>query len=380
MISNELQKFAKTLSPINSVWIEDFPDTVMGYANSLSYRSNGIISCKVFDSPLSARKFIRNENPSFYILDIKLGTNSDGIVYAQNIRKQSLSVPIAIVSSFISEYYKRIQNIRNLSAFHDRTKLTGKEFRLFSSLVNQLSISNRVLQHLNGLSIRWEDFYYSDYQDLILESHYNLFLPIALSQFRKQAVQWVAFVGDEIVDGSKNLRDMPDYEKKLKMAEKYKKVPYIYTRPIISEEGITSEETGLDGLLLDQYPKTIMQVEQKIANADFDSGTNQTIVSDQITAPDIGSSFMRGDHLGEPYKYTINQRNISFASDNGKNSIGPFKMPVAIVKNWKSSPWIIINNKREALLGRDIFLIDSIELNIKSTKNPKGVLTTIKKS
>ena len=59
--------------------------------------------------------------------------------------------------------------------------------------------------------------------------------------------------------------------------------------------------------------------------------------------------------------------------------IGPFKMPIAIIRDWHNSPWIIINPERGGLIGRDIFTIDAINVNITSDKDRTCVKTYISK-
>jgi hypothetical protein len=58
-------------------------------------------------------------------------------------------------------------------------------------------------------------------------------------------------------------------------------------------------------------------------------------------------------------------------------STGPISMPVAIINDWKGSPWVKINPRRTGLIGRDVFAMESLSVQINSTAGRKGVTTKI---
>lgn len=359
------------------IWVEDNPDFIQGWVNSIKRKTKQRLDIKIVENS-QALETIINEDPMAFVFDIKLGKGPDGITLAKRIRQKNKIIPIRFVSTYLNEYKERLKEVDNLSGIYDRDDLEDEKFSSFWQELANDAYSYETYFYKKVADITWNEFVNSTSQktqEEIVYAHARLFTKLAMSIMKNREWSWVAFCGERIVGGSKFMNKFPTLEEKKKLSNKHSGFVFVYAQPIVSEE------SGGDVRLLGYYPKIQIKIGDKVALANFDTGTNRTLLSDRLTTPDPGSIPCKQFHLGRPYEYFTNQRSLSLHSYNEPSEfVGPVNMPVAIVKDWdgENSPWNIVNPEREALLGRDVFAIDRIIIQIVSTSE-LSVSTTIAK-
>ena len=368
----QIAKLASKLGNVAAIWIENRPDLVEGYINSIRRYSNHSIDLHVATNHSKAEELADDLTPSGYVLDIKLSGDVDGITIAKRIRQRNRVIPIEFVTSYKNEYQRRLKEVDNVGGVYDRLSLKDELFDGFKKTLTEQLFSYRIYTHFDLENMTWLAFVKHPHREEIARAHSYLFSRMARTVMLNRSWNWVVICGDKSVTGGKSLSRFPSFEDKKELARKHGAVPFVYSRPIISEEG------GSLGALLDQYPKAIIGINGRQVLANIDTGTNQTMISDHVTDPEPGSVPEKGVHLGKRFEYYINKRSVTLQSvKNGKQSVGPIMMPVAIIDDWKTSPWIKINPRRGALVGRDIFAVESLSLQITSSAGRRGVSTTI---
>jgi len=358
---------------VSGLWLENKPDLVQGWINTFKRSSNPALELRGARDVREARERIEEECQSVYVVDIKLDREVDGITFARRVRRLDSLVPLYFVSSYLSEYESRLAGVPNVFGVHDRIDLRDECFQEFRADVIESGFAYAILKEYEVLLRDWESFVADDHRKAFATAHSMIFGRKVRRTLLRRGWVWGAVCGRRVVTGSKNLSTFPGLEEKRAIARRYGKVPFIYTRPVVSEEGSLN-------VYLDHYPRLMLDVAGSEALADLDTGTNQTLVSDEVTEPDVVSVPERGRHLGKPYSYSVNRRMVKVRSSKvGGGSIGPLAMPVAIVADWRRSPWIILNPTRQALVGRDLFATARVDLRILSQGQRGRVETVIAK-
>jgi CheY-like chemotaxis protein len=348
------------------MWLEDKPNLVEGLANVMRRDDHAPVNVKLYESSEVAKKDIWAFKPDLVLVDLRLEQKIDGIAFIRHVRKQNPVLPVRVVSSFIRDYETQLKSLPNLTGVHDRLTLDGEVGMKFlrtakidayvNSAARSLQISNLRLADLNNAP---------DYREF-LRFHWRLFGKIAIEAIATQNLAWVAICGDDIVETGNGMETFPDDGELDRLDQKYQKAPFAYARPVISEE------SGA-GLLLEQYPECQIKV-HTWGKANFDTGTNQTLVSEDLCAGSV-SGLQHNEHQGQRYEYGFRRESITLrcADSETVEDIGPFNMAVAVVFDWLESPWVAVNPDRSALLGRDIFKGRDISIQLSSTRNPGTV-------
>lgn len=371
---DKLVNFASGLGSIKVYWVDDKPETVDSYAKTINKYFKRKIECHVLEDLIISKRQFSKIEPCFISFDIKLADNEvDGITKVNRVRYIEPTIPLNIVSSFLSEYKKRLKPLEGGLDIFDKGQLKGIVFKKYMDSIKVKASSYKVINHYNATNLSWNDFCDNDNQEYIYEAHLNLFYSFAMNLMKSKSLDWICFVGHEVVDGGKDLTDFPDLSKKEKIAKQHGKMPFLYTKPIICEE------TFQESLLLDYYPTYTLDFKEKghgVVN--FDTGTNRTLISDEIITPEPGSGFQYAIHLGKTYKYYTNKKKINVYSDDGSET-GEIEMPVTIIENWNKSPWTRVNKNRKGILARDIFLFEQIEICLKTDQLNSKVISKISK-
>jgi hypothetical protein len=192
----------------------------------------------------------------------------------------------------------------------------------------------------------------------------------------KRGWKWVVFCGDRVVRGSSSNRRFPDFEQKLEISQEYGRTAFTYT------SRIESEEREATGDLLDHYPRVAFRVVGRsgshFAPMDFDTGTNRTLIADVTTEVDPLSIPETDVHFNMRYTYWVNRKSIRIkALEDDEADAVDVELPVAVVKDWGMSPWVLVNPQRLGLLGRDVFAETDVAILIRSVDERRKVVTKI---
>jgi CheY-like chemotaxis protein len=357
---------------IRGVWIENKPDLVTGYANAISSYSKVPCKIEVAVNAKQALDLVGSISPDSLVVDIKLDDKIDGISFVRQLRRNRPILPIHFVSSYLDEYEGRLSKLDNIAGTHNRLQLEDEIFAVFRDEVLADAYSHRVFRHYRVESITWQSFLEHDHQELIVAAHARLFSRYVRNILNERGLAWAAICGTKIAASSKSFDRFPGLKEKEALAKRFGSVPFIYTQPILSEEGL-----GFMDALLDYYPRMIVGVSKDEAVADFDTGTNRTLLPESLTPIEPASVLEPGTHLGKAYWYAVNKRDVSFRSAGEAEAVGPIGMAVAIVKDWKKSPWVAINPERGGLVGRDVFVAGKVKVSIEPRGDRKGVQTKV---
>lgn len=374
-----MHRFANVLKPgttVRALWLENEPHLVQGLVRSIRLRTNPVVECETVVSAASFHKAF-DDSYSAAVMDIKMSRSPDGITVARKVREHKKGLPIHFLTSFAPEYEGRLSQLPNLNGVHDRG-LVDKSFADFTQSFLTDAYAYAAFGQLNVATMTWDEFLASPSQDVILAAHARLFGRLASEQLAERGWSWLAIAGEEIRDGSASMLAFPTLHEKEQMAARFGRVPFVYARPIVSEEA-ESEEAHPHGNYVEHFPRLRIGIGPKEAVADLDTGTNQTVVSEELTQLEPATLEYEHVHLGKPYVYGINTRHVSFRGlDAGDPVVGPVRMPVAIVREWATSPWVKVNPKRGALVGRDLFALHTVAVQIESSGDRSKVTTWVR--
>lgn len=370
----QLRELARSLGELKAIWVEDKPDTVMGWTLALARKVQPSIQCVTVSSPEEFERLFAPDQHSGLIFDVKLQDRRDGISLANSVRDGYPILPIRFVTSFLHEYSERLQRVPRTNGIHGRDTLQGVVFDNFCAGFSAEVCAFRVFNHYRLGEMPITDFLKLPFQDALLQAHQVLFGKWTEQVMSENNYCWVAVFGTETIWGSESFVDYPTFDEKLELAKRYGAVPFVYARPIVSEEQLQSL-----GLLLSHYPRLQIWVDGRSGIADLDTGTNFTLVSDELADQEPLSTIQQGRHFGVDYSYRVNAKLLTVTGlDDGGSGVGPLRMPVAVVNNWDKSPWVRVNPDRHALLGRDLFAARKLEIKILSSADQQSVQTSVR--
>jgi hypothetical protein len=163
-------------------------------------------------------------------------------------------------------------------------------------------------------------------------------------------LQWVVICGETVAKKSTKLSDFPSEQELMKLGSDTDRIPFAYSKAHLPEQ-LPWADTS-DG---DSYPTLRLIIEGKHIIGDFDTGAYQTHVSDTIVNKGILDFVLSNDeglHLGSSYRFFTKRVEVKITTDEGITRTNG--IPIAFVEDWEKSPFVKINRKRIALIGRDV--------------------------
>lgn len=191
-----------------------------------------------------------------------------------------------------------------------------------------------------------------------------------LSQkFHQLNAAWLTVIDGEVITFSSDIDKYPQESDVLHICQKKGKFPFIFVNEWFSmiEESSSAWARTTNPLdPNDYYPTVEIQISPSRSTsginliADFDSGAvevyldmDRLISEGLITPPKKWEEVQIGIHLGERYAYFSRSLFIGIVSE--ERNIRRREFQVRCVRNWDTSPFILINRSRTALVGRRIF-------------------------
>jgi len=120
----------------------------------------------------------------------------------------------------------------------------------------------------------------------------------------------------------------------------------------------------------DRFPRLAVKV-ASLDLDDFDTGAMQTHLSDELLPLTGNEAMVDHVHLGRPYRSATTRVDINLIAHNGAERTA--SIPVRVVENWASSPFVTVNPSRKMLIGRDILRAFRVEIRLNSLTNRSEV-------
>lgn len=173
-------------------------------------------------------------------------------------------------------------------------------------------------------------------------------------ELRARGAAWLVLVGDDVAMAAADPWAIPSPEEVLRLGEPRGLVAYLFEAPLIEElPPSISKWSPLRGD--DHYPTVPIVLcpggaRESSLIADLDTGSYVTLL-DADLVEEKASTWFTGEHLGDPFFWTITSVEIEL----GRSAGAPIRrqLPVRVVRDWKDSPFTRINPDRRALVGRD---------------------------
>jgi hypothetical protein len=123
---------------------------------------------------------------------------------------------------------------------------------------------------------------------------------------------------------------------------------------------------ALDGA--DRYPTVPLCVGAGSAGTqnivgDLDTGSHATLI-DADLAPEPGATWFSGRHLGHAFYWSPGRVDVEIST--GPEQYVRKSLPIRLVRNWASSPFVRVNPTRKALAGRDFLRAFSLSLVLRA--------------
>jgi hypothetical protein len=186
-------------------------------------------------------------------------------------------------------------------------------------------------------------------------------------ELEARGASWLVLVGDAVVLHSADPLAIPAAEEVLALGEKEGLVAYLFEAPRIEElPGPTSPWTALDGA--DRYPTIALCVgagSERATNivGDLDTGSHATLLDARLL-PRAQATWFSGKHLGHAFYWSPDRVDVEIAA--GPDRRVRRALPVRLVRDWATSPFVRINPRRTALVGRDFLRSFSLSLVLRT--------------
>lgn len=177
-------------------------------------------------------------------------------------------------------------------------------------------------------------------------------------ELRAREATWIVLVGDQVVAESKDLGPCPSAEDVLAMGASENLVAFLFEAPLVEEIASTSAWTPL--ATSDAYPTVPVVIEGEAVVADLDTGSHATFI-DGRRLPTGAVTWFEGRHLGQAFHWTPGR--ARFAISGGGTPLER-ELPTRFVHAWHASPFVRINGKRIALVGRDFMRAFGLRLRL----------------
>jgi len=173
--------------------------------------------------------------------------------------------------------------------------------------------------------------------------------------------RWLLVVDGEVIRFGKSFTDTLSDDELISVCRKRGKLPLLFfpLRPV--EEAIRWHATQYAS---DAYPTLPLRISNGSVSleliADFDTGASEvyldaeTLEQRGIIRITEADAIYEAWHLGQPFGYAI--KNLRLGLTATGEQVRETQMFAVCVLNWSQSPFVAINPKRTALVGRDLCL------------------------
>jgi len=181
-------------------------------------------------------------------------------------------------------------------------------------------------------------------------------------QFQKLNADWFMVIDGQVVAYNTDVQKLPRKQEFVALCQKYEKYPFVFFNPRVF---FIEETTGWHATSdpEDTYPTVKVNIRDEQGSlaleADFDTGAKQAYCDLNLLLKQGFSIFDSADYEEESIHLSRNFRFIpTILWYSVQDKIGKTKEVEFLtfcIKNWRASPFVVINPNRTALVGRGLF-------------------------
>ena len=183
-------------------------------------------------------------------------------------------------------------------------------------------------------------------------------------KFAELDAAWLVVIGGQVIASGKTLKTEPMPPELLKINRQTGKFPFVFINDdflTIEEGGSTWHSTGDPGDYYPTLPVTLSSTSKVVeVVGDFDTGASHSFIdynfllSQNLIMPEVGEHPKTSQHLNRSYEYVAKFLRFQLSSKTDERRA--LEAKICCVLDWHESPFVKINPKRVALVGRDILL------------------------
>jgi hypothetical protein len=371
-------------APITVLWMDDQPEKLKNYRDILARESN--IQIDIATSIDEAQEKLKGSEGDIninkyeaFIADCLMDPHDpseNGAEFLRRVNEIDKSFPTFVYSAWAQDpRFKGYLDQSYVILVEDKTG--GFEHPLienkFFRKIYEVGKEFQEIKELQPEKILFSHFIKDPKKyEKEVQAHWKKHGRWIAKDLKKVNWLWGVICGEEVIVGSDDLFDYPNETKLIEIGQAYNLIPFAYSEPILPENTIMSPgppDIPWNTTLYknDFYPAIRVRLGDIEIQEDFDTGATQTFVAEELVKKSI-FHFLREyrteSHLGNPYEFLTKQIEICLIDSSGKMQTK--ELPVAVVKNWASSPFTSVNPKRRVLLGRDLLRAFQVEVCLDS--------------
>jgi len=332
--------------------VDNKPKDIQTQSSLLNKKGFDVV---VVDNPNRGLELLRNDHFSLLLTDIEMKP-IDGIELINRVHKENIPVAIIIITAYYDRYEDQIKNLH---------------IDFFIKPLPNISETERMEKFVRTIQKTANPFFLSMEEYLAKTDDEKLRIDQRIWHFRGDWIEkelnqrnaaWIMVCGDEVIDSSNSYQNIPNEAQIRKIANDKGKMPFLFCHSTIIEESPWSN-VGKNHVE-DYYPTIELQINGRTHIADFDTGSPETYISDDIINIDFNFS-MRGRtkiHNVSHLKY-LQKVEITIPLDEGGN-VNSIEYSLFVIPQWAESEFISVNEVRKCLAGRDLLNKFPIEVRL----------------
>lgn len=227
---------------------------------------------------------------------------------------------------------------------------------------------------------------FEQYLTLSIEQRHSLTLELQKrnwhaiqSELQKRNAQWMLVCGGKVLKSSSSLAKIPSDKEIKEIGYQHNKVPLVFVRNPLIEEATWSSLPNDDWYpTLPVYFGRVQWDDEQLVQhglfmiGDFDTGAPSilanydSLIQEQILDLSLIRNPFLGRHLGSTYAFSISELRVGVADEDGNVKSTPIQC--RCVMDWEISPICYVNPQRQALIGRNILLRLTLQVNLDGAK------------
>ena len=186
-------------------------------------------------------------------------------------------------------------------------------------------------------------------------------------ELRRRGAAWIVLVGDHVVADSREIGPCPSTDEVLAMGAGEDRVAFLFESPLIEEIPSTSQWAPI--ARNDAYPTIPVTIGGESIVADLDTGSHATFIDGKHLRHEV-TTWFEGRHLGQAFHWAPGR--VEFVFSAGESRLQR-ELPTRFVHSWDESPFVRINAKRRALVGRDFMRAFGLRLRLSTPESSTSI-------
>jgi len=376
-------KFGQS-SGVQVLWMDDEPGFLRVLNDALEEEQLGV-AIEAATSIPEAEEKLQSERYCAFVADLRMDDSDpagqNGAVFLLEVNRRYRALPTFVYTAWLNDpiYEELLLSSYVIAAVSKIMEWSRPVSRLpFITKLQEFAFNFSRVKDFKPERIQFGDYIsnpnkYRDQTAVHWLKHRLWIEP----DMERQNLAWCVVCGFSIVKGSKDIFDFPDEEALVKIGRECNLVPFAYSKcyaPESIDPSTTSGSAWVSTLLNnDKYPTLRVRIGGDVLSADFDTGAYQTFVSDNLVERGVFDFLRESEsvHLNETFTYWTKKVSMALVGTDGREKAE--RLPVNIVDSWHDSPFVKINPKRMALVGRDVLRAFKCRVLLDSTERSTSV-------